>query len=143
MAILLNLVKENIIRRDVEHEVYIYNSWTIGPGAGSAADLSSGAGTGGVNVNCIAIAISWIALGSFVFARLGGYEKALDFTRAGHRIVHSTLRPSFFSAPEAYRRGGKSGGYIAMKLNKTHFISSRHNWHLWINQYLRSTIFPH
>ena len=31
----------------------------------------------------------------------GGYKKAQDFTRAGHRFVQSTLLLSFFSAPEA------------------------------------------
>ena len=33
----------------------------------------------GCNVNRIAIAISWISLGIFVFSRCGGYEKAVDF----------------------------------------------------------------
>ncbi len=46
-------------------------------------------------------------------------RKALDCTRAGDRIVQSTILPRVFAAPEAYRREGKSGGYIAMKLNKT------------------------
>ena len=36
-----------------------------------------------------------IAPGSFVFARCGGYKKAQDFTRAGHRMVQSTLLLSF------------------------------------------------
>ena len=44
----------------------------------------------GCNVNCLAI-----ALGSFVFARCGGYEKAVDVTRAGNRLVQSTLLFSF------------------------------------------------
>ena len=48
------------------------------------------------NGNRIAFAILWIALGSFVFARCGGYKKAQDFTRAGHRMVQSTLLLSFF-----------------------------------------------
>ena len=80
----------------------------------------------GCNVKHIAIAISCISLASFVFARCGGYEKALDFTRAGHRIVQSALLPSFlFAAPEAYRCGRLSEGYayIVMKLNKIHFNS--------------------
>ena len=33
----------------------------------------------GCNVNRIDIAISWIAIGIFVFSRGGGYEKAVDF----------------------------------------------------------------
>ena len=32
-----------------------------------------------------------------------------------------------FAESDAYRREGKSGGYIEMKLNKTHFNSSKHN----------------
>ena len=36
----------------------------------------------------------------------------------------------FFATPQAYRRGRKSGGYIAMKLNKTNFNSSRDNSHI-------------
>ena len=31
----------------------------------------------------------------------GGYEKALDFTPAGHSIVQSTLLLSFFAVPDA------------------------------------------
>ena len=68
----------------------------------------------GCNVNHIVIALSSIALGSFVFARCGGYEEALDFTRADHRIVQSTILISFFAAPEAYTRGRLSDGYIAL-----------------------------
>ena len=33
----------------------------------------------------------------------------------------------FFAAPEAYKRGRLSDGYITMKLNKTPFNCSRHN----------------
>ena len=71
-----------------------------------------------------------------VFARCGGFEKALDFTLAGYRIAQSTLLLSFFfAAPEAYRRGRLSDryAYIAMKLNKIglHYNSSRHSEHLW------------
>ena len=51
------------------------------------------------NVNRIAFAIFCIALRSFVFARCGGYRKAQDFTRAGHRIVQSTLLLSFLFSP--------------------------------------------
>ena len=68
----------------------------------------------GCNVNHIVIALSSIALGSFVFARCGGYEEALDFTRADHRIVQSTILISFFAAPEAHTRGRLSDGYIAL-----------------------------
>ena len=39
------------------------------------------------NVNGIAIDISWIALGSFVIACCGRYEKAVDFSRGGHRLA--------------------------------------------------------
>ena len=83
---------------------------------------------GECNVNRIAISISWIALGSFVFASCSGYEKLwvlyllVPATALSGRIV-----PSFSAAPEAYRREGKSGEYLAMKLNNTHFNSSRHN----------------
>ena len=69
---------------------------------------------GGCNVNHIVFDISSITLGSFVFARCGRYEKAaLDFIRACHRIVQSTLLISFFDAPEAYMRERLSDGYIA------------------------------
>ena len=44
----------------------------------------------GCNVNRIAIAISWIALGIFVFSRCGGYEKAVDFF-----LSVDALRPIF------------------------------------------------
>ena len=64
-------------------------------GAGSAAASSSGAGTDGETSTASCLAIFWIALGSFVFARCGGYKQAPDFTRAGHRIVQSTLLLSF------------------------------------------------
>ena len=37
--------------------------------------------TGGATSNPTTIAISWIALGSFVFVRCDGYEKSLDCTR--------------------------------------------------------------
>ena len=36
-----------------------------------------------VQRHCIAFAIFWFALESFVFARCGSYKKAQDFTRAG------------------------------------------------------------
>ncbi len=49
-----------------------------------------------LDVNRIVIAISWISLESFVFAHCGGYEIALDSTRASHDIVQSTLLFSFF-----------------------------------------------
>ena len=54
------------------------------------------------NVNRIPFAIFWIALGSFVFARCGGYNKAPDFTRACHGIVQSTLLLSFFCSTGGY-----------------------------------------
>ena len=59
------------------------------------------------NVNRIAVAIFWIALGCFVFARCGGYKKAPDFTRAGHRIPNPVDASSliFLAAPEAYKHG--------------------------------------
>ena len=38
--------------------------------------------------------------GPAAFARCGGYEKALDFTRAGHRIVQSMLLLSLFCSTE-------------------------------------------
>ena len=77
----------------------------------------------GVQRQSIAIAISWIALESFVFARCSGFEKALDFTGAGQGIVQSTLPLSFDCSTEGicYRRGRLSDGFIVMKLNKTHF----------------------
>ena len=55
----------------------------------------------------IAFAIFWIALGSFVFVRCGGYTNAPDCTRAGQRIVQSTLLLSFFlhATPQAYKHG--------------------------------------
>ena len=59
-------------------------------------------------------------------ARCGGFEKALDFTRGGYRIVQSTLLLSFFAAPDQYRRGRLSDGYIAVEQD-----SSRHNRQLW------------
>ena len=61
----------------------------------------TGAGTEGCNVNCIAIFC--VDLGRFVFARCGGFEKALDFTRAlsSRRFHFSRL----FAAPNAYQRG--------------------------------------
>ena len=69
-----------------------------------------------------------VAAGSAAFARCCGNENSVDFTRAGHRIVQSMFRPSFFfEAPEAYRRERLSDGHIAIKLKKTHFNSSRHN----------------
>ena len=50
---------------------------------------------------------------------------------AGHRIVQSTLLLSFCCSAGGERtgdrRGRSSDGHIAMKLNKTYFISSRHN----------------
>ena len=58
--------------------------------AGSAAASSSGAGTDGQR-QPHRVCYFWIALGSFVFARCGGYEKTPDFTRA---IVQSTLNSS-------------------------------------------------
>ncbi len=62
-----------------------------------------------------------------VRARCGGFEKALDFTRAGYRIVQSTLLLSFFfEAPDQYRLGHLSDGYIAVEQD-----SSRHNRQLW------------
>ena len=71
------------------------NSWTIGPrGAGSAA------------------------AGSTAFARCGGYEKALDFTRPGHRIVRLTVLRSFFLLHRsigAYRRGRLFDGHILVE----------------------------
>ena len=37
-----------------------------------------------------------VAAGSAAFARCGGNDNSVDFTRAGHRIVQSMLRLSFF-----------------------------------------------
>ena len=37
-----------------------------------------------------------VAAGSAAFARCCGNENSVDLTRAGHRIVQSMLRPSFF-----------------------------------------------
>ena len=64
-------LKESAIRRVVERQV-VYNSWTTGPGADSAAavsaaavsaaDSSSGAGNG-CATSTAATSISWIALG--------------------------------------------------------------------------------
>ena len=79
-----------------------------------------------------------IAPGSFVFARCGGYKKAQDITRAGHRMVQSTLLLSFVlhhRRHRPYKRGRLSDGYITMKFNKIPFNYSRHNWPLCINQY--------
>ena len=78
------------------------------------------------NVKRIAFVIFWITLETFVFARCGGYKKAPDFTRAGHRIVQSTILHSFFAASEAYMRGRLSDGFNTIKLHKTHFNCSRH-----------------
>ena len=54
-------------------------------------------------------------------------KKAPDFTRAGHRIVQSTLLPFFCSTigigADIYTL---SDGYITMKLNKRHFNCSAH-----------------
>ena len=47
-------------------------------------------------------------VGPYAYARCGGFEKALDFTGAGHGIVKSTLLLSFDCSTEgmwAYRRG--------------------------------------
>ena len=57
----------------------------------------------GCNVNRIAIAISWIAPGIFVFSRCSGYEKAVDFfsCRPPHCPDQSTLLLSF-----CYSTGG-------------------------------------
>ena len=82
----------------------------------------------GVHVNRIAIAISWIAIGSIVLRPLWWLQKQLWILFVPATALSSRrLFPRVFAAPEAYRRGGKSGGYIAMKLNNTHFNSSRHN----------------
>ena len=37
-----------------------------------------------------------VAAASAAFARCGGNDNSVDFTRAGHRIVQSMLRLSFF-----------------------------------------------
>ena len=80
------------------------------------------------NVNRIAFAIFWIALGSFVFARWGGYKKSSGFYSC--RPPHCPIDASsliFLAAPEAYKRGRVSDGYITLKFNKMHFNCSRHN----------------
>ena len=51
----------------------------------------AGSGTGGATLTAYRHCYFLDCLGSFVFAHCGGYEKALDFTRAGHRIVQSSL----------------------------------------------------
>ena len=73
-------------------------------GAGSAAASSSGTGSDGATSTASRLAIFWNAIGNVFFARCGGYKKAQELTRAGHRIVQSTLLLSFFAAPEAYKR---------------------------------------
>ena len=58
----------------------------------------------GCNVNRIAIATSWIALGIFVFSRCGGYEKAVDFFLVPTTALSSrrlNFIPRYFTAPEA------------------------------------------
>ena len=75
------------------------------------------------NVNRIAFAIFWIALGSFVFARHGGLKKKLRILLVS---VQSTLLLSFFcstgdiQARTFIRR-------IHHNEDNTHFNCSRHN----------------
>ena len=93
------------------------------------------------NVNRIAFAILWIALGSFVFARCGGYKKAQDFTRAGHRIVQSTLLHSFFAAPEAYKRTFIRRIHHNEVEQDTFYLQQTQLTTL--HQSIQSTVFPH
>ena len=78
-------------------------------------------------VNRIAFAILWIALGSFVFA--SWLQKKLRILLGPATALSSRhFFSRYFASPEAYTRGRLSDGYITMKLNKTHFNCSRHNW---------------
>ena len=64
----------------------------------------------------------------FVFARCGGYKKSSGFYSC--RPPHCPIDASsliFLAAPEAYKRGRVSDGYITLKFNKMHFNCSRHN----------------
>ena len=71
---------------------------------------------------------TWIALGSFVFVRCGGFEKALVLLVPATALSSRRLFSRLFAAPKAYRHGrGLSDGHIAMKLNKTHINTNRHN----------------
>ena len=72
-------------------------------GAGSAAALSSGAGTDGATSTASRLIFSGLlseVSSSPVVGLLVVTKKGPEFTRAGHRIVQSTLLLSFFAAPK-------------------------------------------
>ena len=80
------------------------------------AASSSGAGTGGETSTASPI-LSWIALWSFVFARDATVVVTKSSGLYSCRPLHFPVDASFsfvFAEPEAYRREGKSGGYIVM-----------------------------
>ena len=77
----------------------------------------------GCNVKHIAIAISWISR----LRPLCWLRKSSGFYSCRRTYCPVCASSCVFLAPEAYRRGHKSGGYIAINLNKTHINSSRHN----------------
>ena len=88
----------------------------------------------GVQRQRITIAMSWISIASFYFARFGGFEKGLDFNRAVHGIFSRRIFSRLFAAPNPYWRERLPDGHIAMKFNKTTYTSG-------INQYsLQSTV---
>ena len=81
------------------------------------------------NVNRIAFAMFWICPRKFRLRPLWWLHKSSGFYSC--RPPHCPCKRFFsrvFAAPEAYKRGRLSNGYITMKLNKTPFsYCSRHN----------------
>ena len=113
-------LKESAIRRVVERQV-VYNSWTTGPVAGSAAAVSaavssSGAGNGGATSKSQRHPLLSPGLPSeFRLRPLWWLRKISGFysSRPPHCPVNASSL--VFASSEAFRRGRKADGYIAMK----------------------------
>ena len=102
---------------------------------GSAAAPSLGTGSDDATSTASRLAIFWNALGSFVFARCGGYKKARDFTRAGHRVVQSALLLSLFCSTggiqaDVYPTDTSQWGWL-----RHPFVSVLALWEFWITRF--------